>query len=313
MTRRVVARGYGGPEVLTVVEVDPVPPARGEVAIEVRAIGVNPIDYKRYSGAFGTDPDSLPMGLGAEAAGVIVEVGEDATGPDGPLSPGDEVIAYPVDGAYADRLVVGADSVVRKPPSLPWNEAAGLLVAGTTAVETLDVIQVGSGDLVLVHGAAGAVGSCVVQVACGRGATVIGTARPGHHDYVRSLGATPVSYGDGLADRVRVLAPDGVDAVIDTVGGEEAVDVSVASVRDPSRMVTTLAVPRAVDAGFLGVGGKNPASREVRRRLRSVVVDLADRGDLRVRVARTYWLAEAGRAHTELASPHPAGKFVLLP
>ncbi|MCQ4119083.1 NADP-dependent oxidoreductase [Rhodococcus tibetensis] len=313
MTRRVIARGYGGPEVLAVVEVAPVPPARREVAIEVRAIGVNPIDYKRYSGAFGTDPASLPLSLGAEAAGVVVEVGEDASGPDGPLSPGDEVIVYPAEGAYADRLVVAADSVVRKPPSLPWNEAAGLLVAGTTAVETVDAAKIGAGDLLLVHGAAGAVGSCVVQVACSRGATVIGTARPENHDYLRSLGATPMSYGAGLAGRVRVLAPEGVDAVIDTVGGEEAVDVSVELVRDPPRMVTTVAVPRAVEAGFLGVGGTNPASREVRRRLRSPVVDLADRGDLRVRVARTYWLSEVARAHTELARSHPAGKFVLLP
>ncbi|QSE94524.1 NADP-dependent oxidoreductase [Rhodococcus pseudokoreensis] len=311
--RRVVARAYGGPEVLAVVDAEPVGPARGEVVIEVRAIGVNPIDYKLYSGAFGADPVALPMRLGSEATGVVAEVGDSATGPRGPIAVGDEVIAYPLSEAYADRLVVSGDSVVPKPASLPWNEAAGLLAVGATAVDTLDTANVGTGDLLLVHGAAGGVGSFVVQLARARGATVIGTARPGNHDYVRSLGATPVSYGDGLSDRIRVLAPDGVDAVIDTAGSDEAIDVSVGLVRDRSRLVTTVPGPRAGEAGFRIVGALGPESMEPRKQARAALVDLAGSGDVRVRVARTYALSEAARAHADLRKPHAAGKFILLP
>ncbi|MFE5701036.1 NADP-dependent oxidoreductase [Rhodococcus koreensis] len=311
--RRVVARAYGGPEVLALVDAEPAGPAPGEVVIEVRAIGVNPIDYKLYSGAFGADPAVLPMRLGSEAAGVVAEVGDAATGPRGPIAVGDEVIAYPLSEAYADRLVVSGDSVVPKPASLPWNEAAGLLAVGATAVDTLDTANVGTGDLLLVHGAAGGVGSFVVQLARARGATIIGTARPGNHDYVRSLGATPVSYGDGLSDRIRVLAPDGVDAVIDTAGSDEAVDVSVDLVRDRSRLVTTVPGTRAGEAGFRIVGALGPEGMELRKRFRAALVDLAGNGDVRVRVARTYALSEAARAHADLRKPHAAGKFILLP
>ena len=311
--RRVVARAYGGPEVLAVVDAEPVDPAPGEVVIEVRAIGVNPIDYKLYSGAFGADPAALPMRLGSEAAGVVAEVGDAATGPSGPIAVGDEVIAYPLSEAYADRLVVSGDSVIPKPASLPWNEAAGLLAVGTTAVDTLDTANVGTGDLLLVHGAAGGVGSFVVQLARARGATIIGTARPGNHDYVRSLGATPVSYGDGLTDRIRVLAPDGVDAVIDTAGSDEAIDVSVGLVRDPSRLVTTVPGPRVGEAGFRIVGALGPEGMEPRKRARGFLVDLAGSGDVRVRIARTYALSEAASAHADLRNPHAAGKFILLP
>lgn len=295
------------------VDAEPADPAPGEVVIEVRAIGVNPIDYKLYSGAFGTDPAVLPMRLGSEAAGVVAEVGDAATGPRGPIAVGDEVIAYPLSEAYADRLVVSGDSVVPKPASLPWNEAAGLLAVGATAVDTLDTANVGTGDLLLVHGAAGGVGSFVVQLARARGATIIGTARPVHHDYVRSLGATPVSYGDGLSDRIRVLAPDGVDAVIDTAGSDEAVDVSVDLVRDRSRLVTTVPGPRPVEAGFRIVGALGAEGMELRKRFRAALVDLAGNGDVRVRVARTYALSEAARAHADLRKPHAAGKFILLP
>ncbi|MEN0137619.1 MAG: NADP-dependent oxidoreductase [Rhodococcus sp. (in: high G+C Gram-positive bacteria)] len=311
--RRVVARAYGGPEVLAVVDAETAGPAPGEVAIEVRAIGVNPFDYKLYSGSFGADPAALPLGLGSEAAGVVAEVGDGATGPRGPIAVGDEVIAYPLSKAYADRLVVSGDSVVPKPASLPWNEAAGLLAVGATAVDTLDTGNVGSGDLLLVHAAAGGVGSMVVQLARARGATIIGTARPENHDYVRSLGATPVSYGDGLGDRIRVLAPDGVDVVIDTAGGDEAIDVSVDLVRDRSRLVTTVPGLRHAQLGFTIVGAMGPDGMEPRKRARTALVDLAGAGDIRVRVARTYALSEVARAHADLRKPHAAGKFILLP
>ena len=138
----VIAAGYGGPEVLAIAD-EPVPgPGPGEVRIEVRAAGVNPIDYKAYSGAFGRDPSRLPMRLGAEAAGVVTAVGQGAAGAVGPVAVGDEVIAYRAPGAYASELVVPADAVVPKPASLDWPQASGLMLTGATAWHALAVTNV---------------------------------------------------------------------------------------------------------------------------------------------------------------------------
>ena len=253
----------------------------------------------------------LPLPLGSEAAGIVTAVGDGAVGPAGPVSVGDEVILYPAAGAYADRIVVDADATVPKPPGLTWEEAAGLLLASVTALDTLDTVGVRADSTVLIHGASGAVGAAAVQLAVRRGAYVIGTAAARNHEYVRDLGAIPVVYGDGLADRVRALAPNGIDAAVDTVGTREAVEVSVELVPDRSSVVTIAAGPYAEEAGIVRVGG--PESVEVRRRMRLPVTEIADSGGLSVRVARTFPLDEAARAHTELRAPHPPGKFVLLP
>src|SRR4051812_7229013 len=162
MSAVVVATGYGGPEVLSVID-EPTPePGPGEVRIAVRAAGVNPIDFKAYSGMFGADPAKLPLRLGAEAAGVVTAVGPDPTGgaagAAGPISVGDEVIAYRAPGAYAAELVVPAAAVVPKPAAMSWEQAGGLLLTGATAVHALTAAGVGAGDKVLLHGGAGGVG-----------------------------------------------------------------------------------------------------------------------------------------------------------
>src|SRR5947209_17416843 len=221
MSRVVVATAFGGPEVLSVVEQPDGPPGPGEAVLEIRAAGINPADWKSYTGAFGADPSRLPLRLGFEAAGVVSAVGEGATGPAGPLAVGDGGIASRVSGAYADRLVVPAAAVVPKPAALDWPAAAGLMLTGATAVHALTATGVGEGDTVLVHGAAGGVGLALVQLARARGARVIGTAGGHSADLVTRLGGDPVRYGEGLADRVRALAPDGVDAAIDAVGTDE--------------------------------------------------------------------------------------------
>src|SRR5215469_18440192 len=178
VARVVIAAGYGGPEVLSVTE-EPVPdPGPREARIEVRAVGVNPVDVKAYSGAFGTDPARLPIRLGAEAAGVVTAVGPDAQGPAGPVSAGDEVIAYRAPGAYATELVVLAGAVVPKPATLDWAQAAGLMVTGVTAWHLLTATSVSAGDTVLVHGGSGGVGLMTVQLAVIRGAKVVATASP---------------------------------------------------------------------------------------------------------------------------------------
>jgi NADPH:quinone reductase len=155
--------------------------------IDVRAAGTNPADYKIYSGAFSSDPSRLPLRVGMEAAGVVSAVGSTARGQAGPVRVGDEIIAHQIYCAYATQVVVPASVVVPKPPAISFDEAGGLLLAGTTAVHGLSVIAVGSGDTVVVHGASGAVGLMAVNA----GARVIGTAGEASHDYLRQLGAEP--------------------------------------------------------------------------------------------------------------------------
>ncbi|NLU82949.1 NADP-dependent oxidoreductase [Rhodococcus sp. HNM0569] len=311
MARRVVAQGYGGPDQLALVEYDAPDPGPGEVRVDLRAIGVNPFDLKSYSGAFGTDPGNLPVLLGGEAAGVVSAVGTEANSPTGLVAVGDEVVVFPGRGLYADQVTVPVSSVLAKPSGVAWEVAAGLLLAGATAFDTLDTVGVGPGDTLLLHGASGAVGSAAIQLAVGRGATVVGTASAENQEYVRELGAIPVGYGPGLVDRVRALAPDGVSAAIDAAGTDEALDVSAQLVPERGRIVTIAAGPHAEELGIRRVGG--PESRPARDAARLPLLELAGDGVLTVRIAGTYPLEDAARAHRDLAGSHPPGKFVLLP
>lgn len=313
MTRAAVATAFGGPEVIAIIDEALAAPAAGQVTVQVRAIGVNPFDYKSYSGAFGKDETTLPRALGSEASGVVTAVGNSALGPGGPISVGDEVIVSGAKGTYAERLLVSADAVLPKPPELDWEEAAGLLGVAGTAFDTLEVVNVGKGDTVLVHGAAGGVGSLVVQMARARGAHVIGTARAVNHDALEAYGVEPVEYGDGLLDRVRTLAVDGIDAAIDTVGTDEAVDVSLALVNDRARIVTIAAFDRAEQSGFRAVGGGSAESAKRRKQARMQLIAAAAAGDFTVPIAKTFPLEHAATAHEELQKAHPRGKFVLLP
>ena len=313
MSAVVVATGYGGPENLAVIDTPTPDPGTGEVRFAVRAAGVNPVDVKAYSGAFGTDPSKLPMRLGAEAAGVVTAVGPQAVGPAGPIAVGDEVIAYRTSGAYAEQLVVPATEVVPKPARLSWEQAGGLLLTGATAIHALETVGVGAGDTVLVHGGAGGVGLIAVQLAAARGARVIATASPGKHEVLARFGATPVAYGDGLAERVRALGP--VDAAIDTVGTDEAVDVSLDLVPDRARIVTIAAFGRAPQAGIRLIGGGPGADPgdEIRSAARLQLTAAVEAGRLEVVVAGAYSFAHAAEAHRAIASGHTTGKIVLVP
>jgi len=314
MTRIVVATAYGGPEVLSVIDEQLPEPGSGEVVVDVRAAGTNPADAKSYSGAWGTDPGALPMRLGYEVAGVVSTVGPDAMGPQGEIREGDEVVAFRIAGGYADQVVVPASAVLPKPSALPWPEAAGLLLAGATAVHTLVATGVRDGETVLVHGGTGGVGLMAVQLAAGRGARVIATASARGHDLLRELGAVPVEYGEGLADRVRELAPDGVDAAVDLVGTDEAVDVSLALVADPRRVASIAAFHRA-GSGILLLGGGPGADpgEDVRMGARADLLARAADGRLRVVVADSLPLDQAAEAHRQLMGHHAPGKIVLVP
>lgn len=199
---------------------------------------MNHRDYKAYAhesytSSRGQSAPQFPMRLGFEAAGVVTAVGEDATGPDGPIVVGDEVIAYRITGAYADRIVVRSSDVVQKPSRVFWEQAGAMMLDGTTAAHALAAVCARQGRTVLIHGAGGGVGLAAVQLAALNGSRVIGTA--GDHDFerLRHYGAEPVAYGDGLIERVRGLASGGVDAAIDLVGTDDAIDVSISrQVRD---------------------------------------------------------------------------------
>jgi NADPH:quinone reductase-like Zn-dependent oxidoreductase len=311
----VLAPAYGGPDVLIITD-EPTPaPQAGQARIQVRACGVNPADYKSYSGAFGRDPARLPLRLGAEAAGVVTAVGAGAAGPAGPLSVGDEVITFRAPGAYAAELVVPGDVLVPRPATLSWPQAGGLLLAGAAAWHALTATSVGRGDTVLINGASGGVGLMAVQLAAGRGATVIGTARPARHDLLRELGAVPVAYGDGLAERVRAVAPGGVDVALDLVGTDEAVDTSLELVPDRARIATLAAFARGPQLGIKVLGGGPGADpgTEIRFGARLELVRLAQAGQLRVLVAQTFPLAQVADAHRLSMTGHVAGKIALIP
>jgi NADPH:quinone reductase-like Zn-dependent oxidoreductase len=311
MATRVVATSYGGPEVLSVVEVDVVAPRAGQVLIDVKAAAVNPADHKVVSGAFGADPAKLPRPVGFEVAGVVRAVGPDAVGPAGPLSVGDEVVAHPVTGGYAEAVVAPAAVTVPKPAGLGWPEAAGILLAGGTAAHTLQVVAVRPGETLLVHGGAGAVGRIAVQLAVRLGATVIATAAQRNHDRLRASGAVAVAYGPGLADRVRAAAPGGVDAAIDTVGTDEAVDTSLELVANRGRIVSIAAFGRA-DAGITLISGDDPETRVRAEAWRTLLPAAAD-GTLTIDVARTYPLVDAAEALRFVRDGHADGKVVLVP
>lgn len=315
MVTIVHAVGYGGPEQLALAEIDLPEPGVGQVALAVRAAGVNPFDLKLYSGLIGNDPAALPIRLGSEVAGVVTAVGPDPDGPLGPVSVGDEVIAFRVSGGYATNLVVRAKAVIPKPATLGWAEAGGLMLAGATAVHALTATAVGPGDTVLVHGGSGGVGLMAVQLAVLRGARVIATASPRRHEALVRLGAEPVSYGDGLAARVRALAPEGIDAALDLVGSDEALATSLALVPDRDRIATIANFTSGPAAGIkvLGAGPGADSGEAIRNAARPELARLAGDGSLRVQVGATFALADVADAHRLVASGRADGKVVLLP
>ena len=304
--RQVVAVGYGGPEQLQLRQHDPGPPGDGEVLVEVRAIGVNAWDVKSYGGQVGDDPAKLPILLGAECAGVVLA---------GALPVGEDVIVHPVSGAYADRVLATTSSCLAKPAGLGWEEAAGLMLTGTAAAHLVAATGVARGDTVLLNGAAGGVGLYAAQLALHRGARVLGTALPADHAVLREMGVEPFDFREDVAGWVREQAPDGVDAVLDAVGAPPVLDLSLAVVKDRSRVATLIPGPAARERGVtqLGFGEGADPGTELRAAARSDLVRGVEEGWLRVVVAATFPLERAADAHRAMVADHGAGKIVLVP
>ncbi|MGI4896162.1 MAG: NADP-dependent oxidoreductase [Janthinobacterium lividum] len=309
----IVATAFGGPEVLAVVEKDVAAPGPAEVTIEVRAVGTNPVDYKLFSGYMGADESTLPQPVGFELAGVVTAAGADAG-----FAVGDEVIAFRVTGAYASAITVPASDVFAKPSSVSFETASGLLLVGTTAAHLLEAGKVVAGETVLIHGVAGSVGLVAAQLAVQAGATVIGSAAEHRHAALTEMGVVPVTYGEGLADRVRAAAPQGIDAAMDTVGTDEAVDVSWELLDESGasrdRLVSVAAFARAGDGvKLLGGGPGADAGTEFRDAARAGLVEALGAGRIELPVTKTFPLTEAAAALTFLAEGHAGGKVVLIP
>ena len=304
----------GGPEVLEYREIAHTMPDRGQVLIEVRAIGVNPIEWKIRSGVRSSGPFTGPRRLGADAAGVIVAVGEGLDG----WAIGDEVIVSNASGAYATELVSAASKLTRKPSGLSWEEAAAIPIPVGTAHQAITSLGVGEADTFLLHGGSGAVGQAAIQLARRLGATVVATASEANHERLRQLGAIPIAYGPGLADRVRAAAPQGVDVALDGAGTDEAIEVSKELVADHRRVATIVQGARAAELGIRAWGGGNPVpltAEEAALRVDAVplAAQLAADGVFELEIARRYPLTEAAEAHRQSETGHVRGKIVLIP
>ncbi|MEV8638837.1 NADP-dependent oxidoreductase [Streptosporangium sp. NPDC051023] len=292
---------FGGPEVLRVVELPTPEAGEGQVRVRVRAAGVQPYDVALRQGWMPQGAmDGRPRVPGNEFSGVVDQVGPGVSG----VSAGDEVLGFTTLNCYAEYVVVPWENVTAKPVNMPWEVAGGFTAGTQTAHLALGQLGVGEGDTVLVHAAAGSVGTAAVQLARLWGATVIGTAREENHDYLRSLGAVPVAYGEGLLERVRTLAPGGVTAVLDGAGGD-ALDVSLKLVK-ADRIVTLVEHGKAEELGVQVVQGVRLASRLAE------LADLYARGELTFHVRRTYPLERAADAHREIEARHGWGKVVLV-
>ncbi|MEU3561622.1 NADP-dependent oxidoreductase [Kitasatospora sp. NPDC006786] len=299
--KAVTVTGNGGPEVLRVAEVPDPRPGPGEVRVRVYAAGVQPVDLAIREGfrppGLAVEP---PFVLGNEFAGVV-----DALGPDaGHWRVGDEVLGFRVLGGQADLVTVDADRLVAKPAGMPWEQAGSLSASGQTAHVALTGLGVGPGDTLLVHGAAGGVGTVAVQLARAWGAAVIGTASERNHDYLRELGAVPVTYGEGLVERVRAVAPQGVTAAFDAAG-RGALEASVELVADRTRIGTVVDYPGAERLGVRGLRGERTAGRLAE------LVELWEAGGLRLEISESFPIERVAQAHKLVGAGHVRGKVVL--
>jgi NADPH:quinone reductase-like Zn-dependent oxidoreductase len=294
-------RGYGGPEVLEWGEAPEPHAGPGQVRIAVRAASVNPIDWKAFSGAMsGGEPMAGTGYLGSDAAGVVDEVGQGVTG----VAVGDEVFGR---GRNTQAEYALLDSWVAKPPSIDWAVAAAAGVAGETSERGLRLLDVKAGDTLFVDGGAGGVGAATVQMALGRGARVIASASEANHDYLREIGATPVRYGQGVAERVRAAAGGPVDAVFD-VAGKTPVEDLISLAPEPSQ-VLSIANFAAGKAGARVTGG-GADSRPMEAL--ALVADLLAQNKLVIKV-QTFPFDRAAEAYRISQGGHVRGKLVLIP
>ncbi len=294
---------YGGTETQEHWEMDVPQPGAGELLVKVKAAGVNPVDWKIREGRLREYmPLDLPAVLGREVSGVVEQVGQDVDG----FAVGDEVFGNtaPGSGGYAEYALTTAAVTAKKPVHVSFLDAATLAVAAATAYDGVQQLALEAGQTLLINGVGGGVGVAAAQIARDRGLNVIGTGSAGKRALAESLGATLVEYGDGVADRVRQIMPDGVDGLLDVVGGQPLRDVADL-VKDPSRLVS------ANDPATAEQLGGAALARDQSGATLPVVAQLVADGKLDPHVEDVVPLDRAGEALQAVESGHARGKVVI--
>lgn len=314
MARVIQYSQVGSLDNLELVDV-PTPNAPADaVVVEIRAAGINPIDWKLILGIRPSAPFTTPRRVGTDASGLITEVGGQVSG----WSVGDEVIVRDAAGALATHVVAGPDQLARKPASLSWEQGAALGVPVGTAYQVLKSLGVVAGTTLLIHGGSGAVGQAAVQFARAWGATVIATASEANQDRLRELGAVPVVYGPGLVERIRAAAPGAIDLILDAAGTDEAIEASFDLVDDRQQIGTIVLGFRAAELGIRAWSGGSPIPlTEEEQRLRheavSIAASLAEQGRFEIEIGARFPLDRAADALRESHSGRVRGKVVVLP
>lgn len=313
MTTAIVYTELGGPEVLHPIDLPPAVPGRGELAVRVEAAGVNPIEWKLRSGLRPSPEIVEPRRVGSDGAGIVTAVGDDVDG----FRPGDAVAFFGANGSYASDVVIDAARVHARPAHVSAAQGAALGVPVGTAYQTLRSLSVGPGDTLLLHAGSGAVGQAAIQLAVLWGATVIATTSDRRAETVRALGATPVAYGDGLADRVRTLAPGGISVAIDAAGTDEAIQTSLELVADRTRIATLVRGRDAASFGIRAFSGGSPQpltaqQQEWRAEAVPVALALLAAGRFTVEIGPSFALADASEAH-RVVEAGVDGKVTLVP
>lgn len=289
---------FGGPEVLQLVDAPAPQAGRGQVRIRVRAAGINASDWRKRQGLM---DQVLPQTLGYEAAGVVDELGEGVTD----VAVGDRVFGFCTDGAAQAEAAV-LTYYARIPSALGFDVAAALPAAVETAARALDQLGVQSRSTVLVHGASGNIGSAAVQLACARGARVIGTASAGKQDYVRSLGAEPVVYGVGMVDRIRFVAGQGIDMALDVAGSGDLKDL-ITLAGGQANVITVADFAGAAEHGVRFSRGDDGRALYALAQ----IGDLVANGQFKLPSVQAFPLDQIAEAHRVGESGRATGKLVL--
>jgi NADPH:quinone reductase-like Zn-dependent oxidoreductase len=297
---------YGDVDVLNVVEVpDPVP-GPGEVLVRVKAAGIGPGETMIRKGFLHDRwPATFPSGQGGDLAGVVEQTGQNV----GDWHAGDEVIGFSTRrDSHAQLVAVSAENLTQRPAAVPWDAAGALFGAGATAWAAVRAVGASTGDVIVISGAAGGVGSVAVQLARNAGATVIGLASEPHHSWLRDHGAIPVTYGDGVAERIREAADGRIDALIDTFGSGY-VDLAIELGVPPERINTLIDYQAAARHGAKTEGSAVGSSAAVLAELAQLIVD----GKLEIPISGTYPLEQVRDAYREIEQRHTLGRIVLHP
>lgn len=301
MPRAFVFSEYGGPDVSHFAEVPRPAPAEGEVLVAIRASGVNPADWKGRRGPGQGVPPEVPMVMGREFAGSVVDVGPGVDG----FAVGDEVFGVPArGGSYAEFGILSTGQMARKPPQLSFLEAATLGVAGATAYDAITQLDPQAGETLLVIGAGGGVGVLIVQLAARRGTRVLGTSSPTKRGLVESLGAIHIPYGEGVVEAIEAAAPDGVDAIFDTVGGAALREVGP-SLEDRARLCS-IGDPAAAEE----LGGKR-LDRKRNSEVLEAIGRLTAEGVVMIPITEVFPFDEAAEALALVEAGHATGEIVL--